>query len=71
MNHLTAVAEVGPVLGSMVGWSGGGMGHWAIVAELGLTVVGLVAFVVWQTVTLRRDMRATRERRERSGERDG
>jgi hypothetical protein len=33
-----------------------------IVYELGLVIGGLVAFVVWQTVTLRRDMRITRER---------
>ena len=32
-----------------------------IVWELGLTIVALVGFAVWQTVTLRRDMRATRE----------
>jgi NO-binding membrane sensor protein with MHYT domain len=32
-----------------------------IVWELGLVVVSLVVFVVWQTVTLRRDMRITQE----------
>ncbi|HEU4457686.1 MAG TPA: hypothetical protein VFR90_01015 [Methylibium sp.] len=32
-----------------------------IVYELGLTVVALVAFAIWQTVTLKRDMRRTRE----------
>ena len=34
-----------------------------IVYELGLVIVGLVVFVAWQTVTLRRDMRITRQRR--------
>jgi hypothetical protein len=33
-----------------------------IVYELGLVIVSLVVFVVWQTVTLRRDMRITRQR---------
>jgi hypothetical protein len=36
-----------------------------IVWELGLVVVSLVVFVVWQTVTLRRDMRITQERKAR------
>jgi hypothetical protein len=31
----------------------------AIKYELGLTVIGLVVFWVWQTVTLRRDARKT------------
>lgn len=35
-----------------------------IVYELGLVIVALVAFAVWQTVTLRRDMRITRAARE-------
>jgi hypothetical protein len=34
-----------------------------IVYELGLVIVALVVFVVWQTVTLRRDMRITRQRK--------
>lgn len=38
-----------------------------IVWELGLVIGGLVAFVVWQTVTLRRDVRLTqREKAERA-----
>ena len=36
-----------------------------IVWELGLVVGALVVFVVWQKVTLERDMRITREARER------
>lgn len=36
-----------------------------IVWELGLTIVALVGFAVWQSVTLKRDMRATREERAR------
>lgn len=39
------------------------MGLSPIVYELGLVVGGLVVFVVWQTVTLRRDMRITQQRR--------
>ncbi len=36
-----------------------------IVWELGLVVGALVVFVIWQKVTLERDMRITREARER------
>ena len=39
-----------------------------IVWELGLVVVSLVVFVVWQTVTLRRDMRITQERKAREAD---
>jgi hypothetical protein len=39
------------------------MGVSPIVYELVLVVGGLVAFVVWQTVTLRRDMRITQQRK--------
>jgi len=42
-----------------------------IVYELGLVIVGLVVFVVWQTVTLRRDMRITRQRRADEALREG
>jgi hypothetical protein len=38
--------------------------------ELGLTVIGLVVFWVWQTVSLRRDMRRTREADEATASRD-
>jgi hypothetical protein len=41
-----------------------------IVYELVLVVGGLVAFTVWQTVTLRRDMRITRQRREEAARRE-
>ncbi len=36
-----------------------------IVWELGLVVGALVVFVIWQKVTLERDMRVTREARKR------
>jgi uncharacterized membrane protein YciS (DUF1049 family) len=36
-----------------------------IVWELGLVVGALVVFVIWQKVTLERDMRITRKARER------
>lgn len=43
-----------------------------IVWELGLTVVGLIAFVVWQAVTLRRDRAATqREKAARAAGAEG
>ena len=36
-----------------------------IVWELGLVVGAMVVFVIWQKVTLERDMRITRQARER------
>jgi hypothetical protein len=46
------------------------MGVSPIVYELVLVVGGLVAFVVWQTVTLRRDMRITRQRKAQAARRE-
>jgi hypothetical protein len=42
-----------------------------IVYELGLVIVSLVVFVVWQTVTLRRDGRITRQRNADAAHRQG
>ena len=36
-----------------------------IVWELGLVIVGVVGFAVWQFTTLKRDMRITQEERRR------
>jgi hypothetical protein len=41
-----------------------------IVYELALVIVGLVGFVVWQSVTLRRDMRITQQRKAEAAARD-
>jgi hypothetical protein len=46
------------------------MGVSPIVYELVLVVGGLVAFVVWQTVTLRRDMRITQQRKAEAARRE-
>lgn len=40
----------------------------AIKYELGLTIVALVVFWVWQTITLKRDMRKTAEEEARRAE---
>ena len=41
-----------------------------IVWELALIVVAVGGFAIWQMVTLRRDMRITRERREAQARRE-
>lgn len=42
----------------------------AIKYELGLTVIGLIVFWIWQTVTLRRDMRKTAQEDEQARQRE-
>jgi hypothetical protein len=42
-----------------------------IVWELGLVIVGVVGFAVWQFTTLKRDMRITRREREARESREG